>query len=169
MNKHLLVISWKGRGIDSNIVANIAQYLVDAGVSIPELITTIYKDDEGILSSTKKIDGKANLTIPLTKLFSVENESIKQAVIFIGEKYRKLLNQESTLVFACLLTKDANSGYVNIGTEESAALLNALKIIANADHDELFAYINSNRELKKYHFTMATLTAIKQVYNLFTV
>lgn len=169
MNKHLLVISWKGRGIDNDIVATIAQYLVDAGASIPELVTTIYKDDEGILSSTKKIDGKANLTIPLTKLFSVENESIKQAVIFIGEKYRKLLNQEATLVFACLLTKDANSAYVGIGTEESAALLNALKIIANADHDELFAYINSNRELKKYHFTMAILTAIKQVYNLFTV
>jgi hypothetical protein len=84
MNKHAIVILYSGKAQDPgcDTIEQLANVIVSAQLSVPELIEIKHFDSDSISNA---IISKS------TKVDSVETDLIKQSIIYFVEKYKHLL------------------------------------------------------------------------------
>lgn len=118
MNKHAIVILYSGKAQDPgyDTIEGLANVIVSAQLSVPELIEIKHFDSDSI---SKAILSKS------TKVDSVETELIKQSIIYFVEKYKHLPDPRKS---AQILT-DALRGYKNPITEDQVAFKKAMDTI----------------------------------------
>lgn len=123
MNKHAIVILYSGADHDPgcDVIESIASVIVQAGLSVPELIEIKHFDSDSI---GKVIVAKS---VVESKGQSVESELIKQSVIYFVEKYKHLTDSKR---YAQVL-KDAYRGYKNPATEDEIAFKKAMDTITH--------------------------------------
>lgn len=120
MNKHAIVILYSGKAQDPgyDIIEQLANVIVSAQLSVPELIEIKHFDSDSISNA---IISKS------TKVDSVETSLIKQSIIYFVEKYKHLSPPRRG---AQILT-DALHGYNNPVTEDQVAFRKAMDTIVS--------------------------------------
>ena len=88
MNKRAIVILYSGsaREPGCNVIESLASIIVQAGLSVPELIEIKSFDSDSI---SKAILSKS-LTIKECRQVNEENKLLKQSVIYMSEKYKDI-------------------------------------------------------------------------------
>jgi hypothetical protein len=150
--KHALVMLWTGNSISDETIKQVATTLVQSKVTIPELLTCVYKDEVGIADSI--------VNIPVS---GFKEEAVKQSVIYIGKRFNNALTNTNgdlstfaaQLSNACTIDK-LNSQWNNCSDESE--LLKAVEIISTTDS------IIPQTLARQYHFSQRVVSIIKQVY-----
>lgn len=120
MNKHAIVILYSGSAQDPgyDVIESLANVIVSAGLSVPELIEIKHFDFDSI--------GKAIIS-KSTKVNSVDTELIKQSIIYFVEKYKHLSDPRK----GAQILIDALHGYNNPVTEDQIAFKKAMDTIVS--------------------------------------
>ena len=149
MNKQLMAIIWNGRELPDSLVEKIATIFTANGIANQENISIVYDTNVSI----KEISGKS-LDM---------DECIKNAIIYIGERFKDTL-ANNKLLFAIELSSAVNNANAKMNfnavsfNEEDEALLNAIQILASAS-------MIPKRLSEKYHITKDTISIIKNIYD----
>lgn len=165
-NKHAIVILYSGSEMPDYIGQKIGELLITSGLTIPENVTIVYKDQESV---SKALIRDAINTVPSIK-FETKNsddlaEAIKSAIIYIGERFKgTLANANGNMVLfvleltsALMEERDNNSfNFLNLTGDQ---LRKAVEIISTNE------YIIPTTLARKYHFTKSVVDAIKSVYS----
>lgn len=152
MNNYALVLLWRGRELPEYLVEKIAEVLTTNGICVPELLNAVYKDGDGIVNSLLK-------DIKIKDVHCTEEQSaIRQAVIYIGEKFKAHM-KESVSSFAIAVATSYHTAMMRRSTEEDIALINAIKLLATTSEAIPLTLV------EKYRLTTARLQVIKDVYN----
>lgn len=154
-----IVITYVGESPSQALVEKLAGMLVGNGVTFPELLKIVTKDDESI----------ADALLQSTELQSTESQVVEAfdkttaAAIFIGKKFAKTLTSDDNYrAFAIALAK-AVINAKSYNSEENAALLNAMETIANCEAIKL------HKIARFYRITNDAINVIRQVYNTIAV
>ena len=155
--KHALVLMWDGKTIDEHTIAQIATVLMHNRITVPELLTSVYKDAEGIADSLIK-------EAAIVKVEAEDNaaEALKVAIVYIGKRFEvALTNTNGDLsTFAAELSNACTVDRVEMRWNggEKSELLKAVDIISEAD-----AIIPPSLA-RKYHFSSRVVAIIKQIH-----
>lgn len=157
---HAIVIIWNGNEPTSDVISAIGQVLVDRNVCIPECMQLTYKDCAGIEDSLLK----DVINVQHTEL--QDEEAIKNAVIYIGERFKDSLSSTNGELF--IFAAELINGYRNekrqmsfIGVGSRSELCTAVEIIATTKG------IIPPHLAKKYHFTNKVIEIIKSAYKTY--
>lgn len=149
-----IVITYVGESPSQALIEKIAGMLVGNGVTFPELLKIVTKDDESIADALLS-----------TELQSTESQVVEAfdkttaAAIFIGKKFAKTLaSGDNYRAFAIALVK-AVINAKSYDSEENTALLNAIETIANCEVTKL------HKVARFYRITNDAINVIRQVYN----
>lgn len=148
---HAIVILYNGRNMSeeefASLAANIVDLLSNAGITIPELTTMVYKDAEELtkLLTKETADAKRAESVRDKKEDPVEN-----ALKYLSTRYGAFFVDTDTLGLAFQLSKD-------IQNQKDIALTNALKIVC----EEETVHVN---QLKKYKISRDALNTIQRWY-----
>lgn len=166
--KNALVLLWTGNPIDVNTINSLKDVLVKDGVTIPELLTIVSKDDEGIAESMIRDNGEYALKIKINNDKNTE-DAVNNAVVYIGERFKDSLAVakknigQFTLELCSALQKEKYpwiiEGFIPSPTEHAKALLNAVEIIATKKASIPLSLA------KKYNITQKVIDVIIQIYN----
>lgn len=162
MKNNALILLWKGEDLSDYLVQKVAEFLVLNGICTPEMLTIKYKDEDGVANALLRDVSQATV-VSTVKTDDVEVEqAVKNAVIYIGERFKDSLRRVEILNFTIELynavtTARRNISFVGVGTKDE--LLTAVEILSTAN-----ATIPSSLA-KKYHFTQDVIKVIKKVYN----
>lgn len=168
--KNALVIFWTGNDMPDYLVGKIAETLTTNGVTVPELLKVVYKDQEGL---TKCLIHEANSVSTIK--FDITDDSLakalEQAIIYIGKRFEvSLANAKGNLVpFAIELQSALSKARSNIGFNilnmsedtDDRALIKAVELISTTS-----AVVPASLA-KKYHMTKNVFDVIKQIHNQF--
>ena len=123
MNKHAIVILYSGSVQDPgyDVIESLANVIVSAGLSVPELIEIKHFDSDSI---GKAIIAKSAVHC---KENSVESELIKQSIVYFVEKYKHLSDSKK----GSYILTDAFHGYKNPVTEDQIAFKKAMDTIVS--------------------------------------
>lgn len=169
-NKNALVLLWTGNELPDYLAGKIAEVLTTNGITMPEMLRMIYKDQDGLAQCLiRETNGTSTIKFDVTddKLA----EAIKQAVIYIGKRFEVSLvsaSKGNLVNFALELQQAVSKAHNNAGfnvlniSEEDKALIGAVELISTVN-----AIIPSSLA-KKYHFTKQVCDVIKQIHNQFT-
>ena len=163
-NKNAIVIIWEGKEIPDQLTTEICHMFFDNKITYPEMLTCRVYDAKGISDTIIR-----DITVTEEKTtFSDESdeEAVKNAIVFIGERFEaSLADTKNSWVFAFELKNAVCNARRSIGfnimsAEHNAnkALLNAVEVIATKD-----VKISTNFA-KKYHITQVVVDIIKNVY-----
>lgn len=121
MNKRAIVILYAGadKSPGYDVIESLANIIVAAGLSVPELIEIKDFDSDSIC---KAIIAKSTAEC---KGQSVESELIKQSIIYFVEKYKHLSDSKK----GAQILSDALHGYNNPTTEDQIAFKEAMDTI----------------------------------------
>lgn len=153
MNKsnNAIIITWIGDSPTDNIIAELATVLIDNRVTIPEMMTIITKDEDGVANALlRDTDSKNDSTSNI-------NDAKTAAVVLIGKRFEDTLtgtNGDYIPFMMALLHEIAEAKRKH--TEEGVALVNAITIIAEMDKVPKIA--------RMYHITNEVIRIIRQVY-----
>lgn len=156
--KHALVFLWSGAQPSNEIIEAIADVLITRGMCIPELLTAIYKDENGIANDILH-------TTTLQKHSEKDEiaEAVKNAVVYIGKRFENALTNENLTAFVVELANSVQLAKRDLDFKSIASsgieLLNAIEIISTANA------IIPVTLAKKYHFTDEVVKIIKEVYH----
>ena len=166
--KNALVILWTGNKMPEELVATIGNTLIVNGITIPEHLTVVYKDAEGVAKAlVREANGISTLHIDIADNHTTE--AVRQAVVYIGKRFEaSLTNTKGNLTeFALKLNNAVQIAHSNIGfnpisdNEQDRALIKAVEVISTVD-----AVIPATLA-RKYHITKQVCDVIKMVYNQF--
>lgn len=167
-NKNALVVMWTGNEVSDDLIKKIAEYLVDSGVTIPELLKIIYKDQDGIAQCmVREANGVQTIRFDVTT--DELAEALKQAIIFIGKRFEaSLTNARGNLVPFALELQQALSkarsavGFNFLGvSNEDKALIKAVELIATTNA------VIPKPLAQKYHITKQVCDIVRQIHNQF--
>ena len=153
-----LVIIWKGNNIPDELAQYVAKVLISNDICEPEKITVKVLDEDAVTAALlQKTQNINNIIV------EDENraEAVKQAVIYIGERFKDSLMGTNGLIgnvaaFAIELSNAVTTARRNTSNDE---LLTAIKILSTTKA------IVPPSLAKKYHFTQSVVDVIKKVYN----
>lgn len=170
-NKNALVILWTGNDMPDYLVEKIAETMTTSGITVPELMKIIYKDQEGLAQCLVR---EAN-GVSTVKFDVADNDlakAIEQAVIYIGKRFEvSLASAKGNLIpFAIELQSALSKARSNIGFNilnmssdtDDKALIKAVELLSTIP-----AVIPASLA-KKYHITKGVCDVIKQIHNQFT-
>lgn len=122
MNKHAIVILYAGSDKDPgyDVIESLANIIVAAGLSVPELIEIKHFDSDSI---SKAIIAKS----ATCKHESAESELMKQSIVYIVEKYKHLPDNKK----ATKIVVDALRYYHDQSTEDAIAFKKAVDTITS--------------------------------------
>ena len=154
--KHALILMWDGKELSEDALSQIATVLVQRKITVPELLSSVYKDAEGIAESLVK-------EVVNIKAEAEDNaaEALKAAIIYIGKRFEVALTNTNDLsTFAAELSNACTIDRVEMRWNGGAKseLLKAVDIISEAD-----AIIPPSLA-RKYHFSSRVVAIIKQVH-----
>jgi hypothetical protein len=159
METNAVIIIWKGKAIPDHLVENIGNAMISSGICIPEMLTIKVKDEESISQALLKSSME---NIQVEEKPQVDEEALKNAIIYIGEKFKHLLGKDLGM-FAIELQNEVQMhkrtiSFVGVGSNDE--LLTAVEIIATTNA------LISNNFLRKYHFTQTVFDIIKKIYHI---
>ena len=148
---HAIVILYDGHDIREEEFASLAASIVDllfnAGITIPELTTMVYKNAEELT----KLLLKETANVRKTKNGKDKKEDpVENALMYLSTRYKTFFGNRDTLALAFQLSKD-------IQNTNDVALFNALKIVCE---DETVY----EPQLKKYGISSDALNTIQKWY-----
>lgn len=136
------------------VMAQLVQVLVDRGLCIPELVTVVYKDSEGIAASIARdvLAAKQQVIEPV-----VENP-VENALIYLKKRYKKELNSANLIPLILKLAEDiaAHRKQLAKDGEGDVLLINSLEIITRKGI--------SVSDLARIGISERALNAMQQVY-----
>lgn len=149
---HAIVILYNGRDIREEEFASLAASIVDllfnAGVTIPELTTMVYKDEKDLAKLLLK---ETASTVKKTKNGEKKKDDpVENALKYLSVRYKTFFGNTDTLPLAFQLSQD-------IKNSDDTALFNALKIVC----EEETVY---EPQLKKYGISRDALNTIQKWY-----
>lgn len=148
-SNNALIITWIGEPATENVVKNVAEYLVNCKLTMPELITVIQKDEDAI--ATALLRSSEITEEPAT-------DAKTSAVILIGKRFDDtLISTNGDYVPFTMALLHAIAEAKKKHTEEGVALINAVEIIAKMDKAPKIA--------RMYHMTDKAINVIRQIYN----
>lgn len=163
MSNNALVLQWKGELLPDYLTQKIAELLVINRICIPEMLTIKYIDEEGIAKILIRDTAKSTVVVKNT---NDDEEAIRNAVIYIGERFRDALTSAnkhgSALTFtielldAAIVAKRSIS-FTGVGSDNE--LLTAIKILSETTG------VIPSALVKKYHFSQKIVDVIKEVYH----
>lgn len=161
-----LVIIWKGNNIPDELAQYVAKVLISNNICEPEKITVKVLDEDAVTAALLQKTQNIN-NIIVEDENRVAAEAVKQAVIYIGERFKDSLMGTNGLIgnvaaFAielsnAVITARRNISFIGVGSNDE--LLTAIKIISTTKA------IVPQSLAKKYHFTQNVVDVIKKVYN----
>lgn len=167
-NKNALVLLWTGNSISDEMVKRIAEYLTTNGICVPELLKAKFYDQDGInnvLVKDLSDEGITPQVIVGTHSNNIAPEAVKNAIIYIGERFKDALSNPNEFVFTLELydavRKAKDSIGFNILSAQHAAdmaLLNAVEILATTKARIPLSFA------KKYHITQNVIDIIICTY-----
>lgn len=130
-SSHCIVILYNGNDMpefaQNAVMAQLVQVLVDRGLCIPELVTAVYKDSEGIAASIARdvLAAKQQVVEPV-----VENP-VENALIYLKKRYEKELNSANLIPLVLKLAEDITAHRKQFAKdgEGDVLLMNSLEII----------------------------------------
>ena len=150
-SNNAIIVTWIGNTPSDDVITAIAAVLVNSGVTIPEMMTIITKDEDGVANALlRDTDGK-------TDIMSNTNDARTSAIILIGKRFEDTLtgtNGDYIPFMIALLHAVAEAKKHH--TEENVALVNAISVIAEMDKIPKIA--------RMYHITNEAIRIIRQVY-----
>lgn len=157
---HAIVIIWNGNEPTSDVISAIGQVLVDHNVCIPECMQLTYKDCAGIEDSLLKD------VINVQHAESQDEKAIKNAVIYIGERFKDSLSSTNRelFMFAAEIINDYRNekraaSFTGVGSRSE--LCTAVEIIATTEG------IIPTHLARKYHFDNRVIKIIKNAYKTY--
>lgn len=163
--KNALVLLWTGNDLPDYLVEKIADILTTNGITMPELLKVVYKDEEGL--ATALIQEHNGVT---TVKFNVKDDQspLEEALTYICKRFEVSLHDTTNglITFALKLQTELNDAGVTIScnplnaSDDDKALTNAVEIIATSSITPTL--------LRKHHISSNVIKIIKQIYNLFT-
>lgn len=163
MSNNALVLQWKGELLPDYLTQKIAELLIINRICIPEMLTIKYIDEEGIAKILIRDTAQSTVVVKNT---SDDEEAIKNAVIYIGERFKDTLisanKHGDVLLFAIELLDAAivaKRGISFTGVGSNNELLTAIKILSETTG------VIPTALAKKYHFSQKIVDVIKEVYN----
>ena len=166
--KNALCLLWVGNEIPDRLVISIKDLLVGNGITIPEMLTIVYKDEDGIAQSLiKEANGVSTIRFDITD--KTTEDAFRRALAYIGERFEvSLSNTKAGLVpFALDLQSQLSKARNNISfnpmfvKREDKLLNDAITLIATTN-------IPIPQGLKKkLRITEEVRDTIKQIYNQF--
>lgn len=169
-NKNAVVILWTGNDLPDMLVKQIADILISNGITVPELLKIVYKDQEGLAQCLiKESNGVSTVKFDVTD--DETAKAVEQAVIYIGKRFEvSLMNTKGNLVqFAIELQSALSKARNSIG-------FNSLNVLSNMEDNALIKAVELLSTVpavipvplaKKYHITKPVCDIIKQIYNQF--
>lgn len=155
--KHILILMWDGKELSEDALSQIATVLVQHRITVPELLTSVYKDEQGIADSLVK-----EVSVFKVEAENDNAEALKAAIIYIGKRFEvALTNTNGDLsTFAAELSNACTIDRVEMRWNGGvkSELLKAVDIISEAD-----AIIPPSLA-RKYHFSSRVVAIIKQVH-----
>ena len=163
MSNNALVLLWKGQNLSDNLIKKIAEVLLTNEVCIPEMLTIKYKDEESVANALIRD------CVFMSQDIDEENpdralEAVKQAVIYIGTRFRSTLSVPNgdltafTIELSLAFRDEKNMEEIESSTH---ALYNAVEIIATKKA------IIPHTLARKYHLTQKVCDIIKKIYNAY--
>ena len=167
-SKNALVILWTGNPISEYLVQKIVEPFIVNNVTTPELLTFVYKDQDGLANCLVK-EANGISTIKFDIVDDKLSEALEKSIIYIGKRFEaSLINAKGNLVFFAIdlqsaLTKArTNASFNSIGiSDDDKALINAVELLATTK-----AIIPASLA-KKYHMNKSVFDVIKQIHNQF--
>lgn len=163
MSNNALVLQWKGEILSDYLIQKIAELLTVNRVTIPEMLTIKYVDEESIAKILIRDAAQSTVVVKNT---SDDEEAIKNAVIYIGERFKESLSSANkhgdALMFAIELLDAAIVAKRSIsftGVRSDNELLAAIKILSKTTG------VIPSALAKKYHFSQKIVDVIKEVHN----
>lgn len=155
--KHVLILMWDGKELTEAAINQVATALVQHRITVPELLTSVYKDAEGIADSLIK-----EVSIVKAEAENDNAEALKAAIVYIGKRFEvALTNTNGDLsTFAAELSNACTVDRVEMRWNGGgkSELLKAVDIISEAD-----AIIPPSLA-RKYHFSSRVVAIIKQIH-----
>lgn len=158
---HALILLWTGRALRDDVLEEMVSLLTKHGITIPEMLTAVYKDENAIANSVIRDANGLHMNVEIAE--TKADEAFKIAVVYLGKRYEKFLMQGPNYAnFAFKLMADMNAAYLSGNDNE---LKNACEIIANFGKPIGIGV----KFIKENHFSNAAFDVVKQVYNHFNV
>lgn len=157
-NTHCIVILYNGNDIpefaENAIMAQLVQVLVDRGLCIPELVTVVYKDSEGVAASIARdvLAAKQQVVQPVVE------DPVENALVYLKERYKNELSNSNLIPLVLKLTDDirAHRRLTAEGKEGDILLMNSLEIISTKGI--------ATSKLIKHGISERAMNAMEQVY-----
>lgn len=154
LNKNALIIMWVGNEPSDAIVEAIKDILVTTNTTVPEMLTIVYKDEDGMASSLindvqkeiKEIDVKVidHIKWAVEQIGTMFADELKEAdvnIIPFTSKFQKVILE-----------------YLWMHNQQYENIFHAAKILATSKG------IIPKTLVKKYHFSENVYKCIKQIY-----
>lgn len=154
LNKNALIIMWVGNEPSDAIVEAIKDILVTTNTTVPEMLTIVYKDEDGMASSLIQDVQKEIKEIDVKVI-----DHIKWAVEQIGTMFADELKEADVNIipFTSKFQKVILE-YLWMNHTQYEGIFNAAKIIATSRG------VIPKALAKKYHFSENICKCIKQIY-----
>lgn len=155
MTNNALTLIWNGNKVPDELVAEIVEVLTTNGICIPEEIIAVYKDQEALARMLIQ-DTMLHDPVVQHKVLDEDYEAIKNAVIYIGTRFKNELKTEKDLApFASELIL---AYYKAKYTKTNDELVSAIHILSTKK-----GVIPKNLA-KRYNFTEEVVNIIKSTY-----
>lgn len=159
--KNAVIILYTGDDLPDYVVEQIAKILLSSGITVPELLTVIHKDQEAISEALLR-DATA---IPLVQEATKDDlaEAIKAAIVYIGKRFEaSLTNTKGNMVpfameLSTALEEDSVNSAFNV-LNPKTELRKAVELLSETE------YVIPAHLARKYHFTENVVNTIKFVY-----
>lgn len=163
MSNNAIVLQWKGEPLSDYLIQKIAELLIVNRVCIPEMLTAKYVDEEGIAKILIRDTAQSTVVVKNT---NDDEEAIRNAVIYIGERFKNTLTSANKhgdalmftieLLDAAIVAKRSIS-FTGVGSDNE--LLTAIKVLSETTG------VIPPALVKKYHFSQKIVDVIKEVYH----
>lgn len=164
-NKYALVLLWTGDPLPTEVLESVVSVLTQNGITIPELVKAIYKDQRGIADSIiadeKSVQVKTE-TVGTT-FEQIDNmEAIKQSVIYIGKRFEaSLASAKGNMTQFAIELAHAYNMAKHSEYMDKEPILSAVEIISTKTG------IIPRTLAREYHFTNKVVETIKAIYHQF--
>lgn len=167
--KNAIVILYTGDELPDYVAGKIVEQLATSGVTIPEMVKLIYKDEQEITNVMIKEHPVEAIKVEEHKESTdYLAEAIKQAVVYIGKRFEGSLTNTNgnyiafAMQLAEALSEERINGSFNIlSPGDKTPLHTAVEVLSKNE------YVIPKPLARKYHFTQQVIETIKIIYKRF--
>lgn len=156
---HCIVLMYDGKPIpdemQESVMTAIADVIATRGIAIPEMITIVYKDSQGVAGSVARDVLLAKKGV----VAAVEEDPVENALSYLSKRYAKEMELADPTILIIRLVGDIRDHKFTIGRNGigDAVLMEALKTVCTKT-------VNQS-QMKKYGIRKSALEAIRRCYD----